>query len=160
MPNRCLESTLQNRRKLAGVIRLHKPHILFAPAMPDWHPDHKAALELTEAARFEAKYHKTDLAGDPHWTPELWLYYSMHRLDFARPSVILDISNVWEKKLAAIKAYQSQLKNTNCSNSYSLLEKIEIAARYFGQCINSKFGEPLLSHQPLSVNNIDFLADL
>jgi LmbE family N-acetylglucosaminyl deacetylase len=55
MPNRNLEPTLQNRRKLAEVIRLHKPDILFAPAMPDWHPDHKAALELTEAARFEAK---------------------------------------------------------------------------------------------------------
>lgn len=61
MPNRNLEPILQNRRKLAEVIRLNRPDILFAPAMPDWHPDHKAALELTEAARFEAKYHKTDL---------------------------------------------------------------------------------------------------
>jgi bacillithiol biosynthesis deacetylase BshB1 len=160
MHNRCLESTLQNRRKLTEVIRLHKPHILFAPAMPDWHPDHKAALELTEAARFEAKYHKTDLAGDPHWTPKLWSYYSPHRHDFPTPSVIVNISEVWEEKIASIEAYQSQLKNNGSSCNYSILEKIEVIARYYGQCINSKFGEPLLSHQLLLVNNIEFLAGL
>ena len=142
MPNRNLEPTLQNRKKLAEVIRLHKPDILFAPAMPDWHPDHKAALELTEAARFEAKYHKTDLAGEPHWTPKLWLYYSPHRQDFARPSFIMDISDVWEKKFAAIKAYQSQLKNSGRNGTCSLLERIEITAKYFGQCVNAAYGEP------------------
>ena len=112
MPNRNLELTVQNRRKLAEVIRLHKPGILFAPAMPDWHPDHKAALELTEAARFEAKYHKTSLAGEPHWTPKLWLYYSPHRQDFARPSVIMDISDVWKKNLPPLRHIKANSKTT------------------------------------------------
>ena len=153
MPNRNLEPTLQNRKKLAEVIRLHKPAILFAPAMPDWHPDHKAGMELTEAARFEAKYHKTDLAGNPYWTPKLWQYYSPHRQGFAAPSVIMDISDAWEKKLAAIKAYQSQLKNNNRNETYSLLERIEITAKYLGQCINTKYGEPFAAYQPLSTTS-------
>ena len=158
MPNRNLEPTLQNRRKLAEVIRLHKPGILFAPAMPDWHPDHKAALELTEAARFEAKYHKTDLAGDPHWAPAMWLYYSPHRRDFARPSVIMDISDVWEKKLAAIKAYESQLKNNRCTSTCSLLGRIEITAKYFGQCINARYAEPFISSEPVSITSFSDLT--
>lgn len=160
MPNRCLESTLENRKKLAEVIRLNRPDILFGPAIPDWHPDHKAAFELIEAACFEAKYHKTDLAGPSHWTPKLWLYYSPHRQDFPKPSLIVDISDVWEKKLSAIKAYQSQLKNNTSCSTYCLLERIEITARYFGQCINSSFGEPLLSCQPLSLNDVNFFADI
>lgn len=155
MPNRNLEPTLQNRRKLAEVIRLHKPDILFAPAMPDWHPDHKAAVELTEAARFEAKYHKPDLAGKPHWIPKLWLYYSPHRQDFASPSVIMDISDVWEKKLAAIKAYKSQLKNNSCGGCYNLTEKIEIINRYFGQCINAGYAEPFIAGQPVSITSFE-----
>lgn len=155
MPNRNLQPTIQNRRKLAEVIRLNKPDILFAPAMPDWHPDHKAALELTEAARFEAKYHKTDLAGDPHWTEKLWLYYSPHRHNIAGYSIIVDISAVWEKKLAAIKAYQSQLKNI--SNCYSLIERTEIAAKYLGQSINSLYGEAFLASQPISVTSLNTL---
>ena len=157
MPNRNLEPTLQNRRKLAEVIRLHKPDILFAPAIPDWHPDHKAALELTLAARFEAKYHKTHLPGEPHWTPKLYLYYSPHRLHFHRPSVIMNISEVWEMKLAAIKAYQSQIKNNSCANSYCLLERIEITAKYFGQCINTAYGEPFTASEPVSINSFDVL---
>ncbi|MHC4738937.1 MAG: bacillithiol biosynthesis deacetylase BshB1 [Planctomycetota bacterium] len=158
MPNRNLELTLQNRRKLAEVIRLHNPDILFAPAMPDRHPDHKAALELTEAARFEAKYHKTDLAGEPYWSPKMWLYYSPHRQDFAKPSVIMDISDVWEKKLTAIKAYQSQLKNSSCNGTYSLLAKIEITAKYFGQCINVAYGEPFVACEPVSITSFESLT--
>ena len=155
MPNRNLELTLQNRRKLAEVIRVNRPDILFAPAMPDWHPDHKATLELTESARFEAKYHKTDLAGSPHWTPKLWLYYSPHRQDFIKPSVIMNISDVWEKKLTAIKAYQSQLKNSSRNGTYSLLERIEITAKYFGQCINTAYGEPFIAREPVSIPSFD-----
>jgi len=158
MPNRSLEASLENRRKLAQVIRLHRPDILFAPAMPDWHPDHKAALELTEAARFEAKYHKTDMAGKPHWTPELWLYYSPHRRQFSRPSLIMDISDVWEKKLAAIKAYQSQLKNNRRRDAYDLPERMEIIAKYFGQCINAKYGEPFTAGEPLSATSLSILT--
>jgi bacillithiol biosynthesis deacetylase BshB1 len=158
MPNRNLEPTLQNRRKLAEVIRLNKPDILFAPTMPDWHPDHKAALELTEAARFEAKYHKTDMTGLPHWTPKLYLYYSPHRLHFHRPSVTMDISDVWEMKLDAIKAYQSQIKNNTYANSYSLLERIEITAKYFGRCINTRYAEPFIATEPLSIPSFDALT--
>jgi bacillithiol biosynthesis deacetylase BshB1 len=158
MPNRTLESTLQNRSKLAELIRLSRPDILFAPAMPDLHPDHKAALELTEAARFEAKYHKTKLAGEPHWTAKLWLYYSPHRRDFPRPSVIMDISDVWEIKLSAIKAYRSQLRNSSSTGAVSLLERIEITAKYFGQCINTAYGEPFTACEPLSITSFDILG--
>jgi N-acetylglucosamine malate deacetylase 1 len=157
LPNRNLEPTLAGRRKFAEVIRLYKPDILFAPIMPDWHPDHKATLELIEAARFEAKYHKTDMAGDPHWTPNLWLYYSIQRRIFDTPSVIMDISGVWERKLAAIQSYQSQLKNNDSIETYSLIERIEIIAKYFGQCINTDYGEPFTASEPVSIT---FLASL
>lgn len=158
MPNRNLEVTLENRRKLAGVIRLNKPDILFAPAMPDWHPDHKAALEITKAARFEAKYHKTNLAGESHWTEKLCLYYSPHRRQFEQFSFIIDISQVWEKKFAAIKAYKSQFKNNSDSNTYSLLERIEITSKYFGQCINTHYGEPFTVCEPILITSLAVLT--
>jgi bacillithiol biosynthesis deacetylase BshB1 len=158
IPNRCLQPTIDNRRKLAEIIRLNKPDILFGPAMPDWHPDHKATLDIIEGARFEAKYHKTDMAGEPHWTSSLWLYYSPHRLDYPKPSLVVDITDVWEKKLSAVRAYKSQLKNS-LSQEIGLLAKIEITARYFGQCINSGFGEPLLNCRPMRLRNMKLFAD-
>lgn len=154
MPNRSLEASLENRKKVAEIIRLNKPDILFAPAMPDWHPDHKAALELTQAARFQAKYHKTDIAGKPHWTDKLWLYYSPHRRQYPTPSFIIDISELWQKKLAAVRAYQSQLKNENSGQTYNLLKRLEITAKYFGQCIGTAYGEPFSTSEPFCVTSL------
>src|ERR1700760_4723909 len=50
----------ENRAKLAGVIRQQRPRWLFAPYWVDAHPDHIAATELVDAARFWSKLTKTD----------------------------------------------------------------------------------------------------
>ena len=52
LPNRSLEATLEARRELAIVLRKLRPRWLFAPYWVDAHPDHVAATELIEAARF------------------------------------------------------------------------------------------------------------
>ena len=46
LANRSLEATIENRAKLAGVIRQQRPTWLFAPYWQDAHPDHTAAPEL------------------------------------------------------------------------------------------------------------------
>jgi len=159
MPNRYLQVTLENRRKLAEVIRLTHPDLLFGPVLPDWHPDHVAANQLVAGARFEAKFHKTDMAGVPYWTPKLYGYYSIHRLWHEKPSFIIDVTDYWDKKIDAIKAYQSQNKNTTSIKVVSLLEKVEICCRYFGQCIDCKYGEAFVSYEPIGVRNLELLAE-
>ena len=52
LPNRSLEPTLDAREKLAGIFRQTKPRWIFAPYWHDAHPDHLAATQLVEAARF------------------------------------------------------------------------------------------------------------
>ncbi len=61
LPNRSLEPTLEARAKLAGVLRRVRPRWIFAPYWVDAHPDHVAATQLIEAARFWSKLTKTDL---------------------------------------------------------------------------------------------------
>ena len=159
MPNRYLETTLENRRKLAEVIRLNKPDLLFGPVTPDWHPDHRAACELMEGARFEAKFFKTQMKGKPYWPMRLYYYYSPHRCEYQKPTFIVDITKFWEIKLSAVKAYGSQLKNTSQPASPGLIDKLTIIAKYFGQCINVKYGEPFISLEPISANDISVFAD-
>ena len=55
LPNRSLEATLDARHQLAGVIREQRPRWLFAPYWLDAHPDHVAANQLVDAARFWSK---------------------------------------------------------------------------------------------------------
>ena len=158
MPNRYLQPTLQNRKRLAEMIRLNKPDILFGPVIPDWHPDHEAARQLIDQARFEAKFYKTKMRDAPHWTTRQFYYYSPHRLEYSKPSFIIDITSHWEKKIAAIKAYKSQIKNIPRKSVIGLNEKIEIINRYFGQCINVKYAEPFFSSEPISVKSFDVLT--
>jgi bacillithiol biosynthesis deacetylase BshB1 len=159
MPNRYLEVTLENRKKLAEVIRLNQPDVLFGPVKPDYHPDHAAAADLIAAARFEAKYHKTDIQGEPHWTPRQYYYYSIHRRNYDKPSFIIDITDYWQQKIEAIGAYQSQLKNVP-AEPLAFLERMEAISRYFGQCVGCKYGEPFAGDDPLPIKQIVSLADL
>jgi len=156
LPNRYVQATLENRRRLAELIRTEHPDILFGPKSPDYHPDHIESTKLIDGARFAAKFCKTDMAGGPHWTPKVYQYYSPHRTTHNTPSFITDISNVWEQKMSAIQAYQSQIKSTG-DNAIALVDRIETICRYFGQCIGCKYGEPFFCQDPVAVNRLDML---
>lgn len=157
MPNRYLEASLENRKKLAEVIRLHEPDLMFGPVLPDDHPDHVAAAQLIAAARFEAKLHKTDMAGEPHWAANSFEYYSTHRRQYDRPSFIMDVTDFWDRKKAAVKAYQSQLSNSMPPNVIPLLERVEITGRYFGMCIGAEYGEPFVCGSPVGLDSLSCL---
>ncbi len=160
MPNRYLQANLENRRKLAELIRLNQPDLIFGPVVPDYHPDHIEAAKLLNAARFEAKFHKTDMKGNPHWTPRQYSYYSTHKPEHNKPSFIVDITDQWDKKIKAVWAYESQIRNTSSANSASLPERIEVVCRYFGQCIGSKYGEPFISHEPIGSRDLELFTNL
>ena len=74
--NRFLEPTLDARKQLAEVFRRVRPRWLFAPYWTDAHPDHIAATQLVDAARFWAKLSKSDMSGDPFHPQRIYNYYS------------------------------------------------------------------------------------
>lgn len=159
MPNRHLEATVDNRRRLAEVIRMHRPTVLFGPLVPDYHPDHVAAAQLVEASRFEAKLHKTELLGGPHWVRRLYHYYSTHRLDHTPPSLVVDVTSVWHRKVAAIRAYASQLRCKPAGGSGTLIEYVEVVGRAFGLSIGCAYGEPFISREPIGIRTPHVFED-
>ncbi|MGE3778175.1 MAG: PIG-L family deacetylase, partial [Pirellulaceae bacterium] len=108
LPNRSLEPTLDARHQLAAVFRRVRPKWLFAPYWIDAHPDHVAATQLIEAARFWSKLTKSDIPGEPWHPARIFNYYCVHLKLAPQPAFVLDISPFWEQKLAAIRAYESQ----------------------------------------------------
>ena len=108
LPNRSLEPTLEAQAQLAGVFRQTRPRWIFAPYWIDAHPDHVAATQLIEAARFWSKLTKTDLPGEPHYPERIFYYYCVHLRLIPQPAFVLDISDYWERKRAAIECYRSQ----------------------------------------------------
>ena len=157
LPNRSLEANLESRRKLAEVFRQTKPRWLFAPYWIDAHPDHVAATELVEAARFWSKLTKSEMAGDPHHPARIFYYYSVHLKLAINPGFILDISRQWERKREILACYESQFVTGRSQDGRSFLDQIEVAAQHWGQLIGCEYGEPFTSREPLGLNGFSEL---
>lgn len=154
LPNRALQASLDARARLAELFRETRPRWIFAPYWIDAHPDHLAAIELVEAARFWSKLTKTTMAGSPFHPARIFNYYCIHLKQHLQPAFVLDISDVWPIKLQAIQAYESQFGSEQKAGFF---ERIEIEARYWGASIGVTYGEPLTCREPLGLRDLTAL---
>ena len=154
LPNRLLEHTLEARRALAEVFRVTRPQVLLVPYWEDSHPDHVAASALCDAARFWAKLSRTDFAGEPYHPPTIFYYWSIHLRIHPAPAMVVDISDVIDQKMAAIRCYESQFVTGKSPDFPTALDDIRDRARYWGWSINRQFGEPLASREAVRVDGL------
>lgn len=154
LPNRSLEPTLEARRELAIVFRRVRPRWLFAPYWVDAHPDHVAATQLVEAARFWAKLTKTDMPGEPFHPERIYNYFCVHLKLVPQPAFVLDITPHWEKKLAAIACFQSQFVTGRPTEPPTFLDRMRDEAAYWGKAIGRPYGEPFTSREPVALRSL------
>ncbi|NLS91820.1 MAG: bacillithiol biosynthesis deacetylase BshB1 [Planctomycetaceae bacterium] len=154
LPNRSLEPTLEARARLASVFREARPRWIFAPYWIDAHPDHVAATELTEAARFWSKLTKTDMPGDPHHPERIFYYYCVHLRNVPQPAFVVDISDYWNRKLEALRCYQSQFVTGRSQDPPTFLDRQRDQAAMWGYAIGAAFGEPFASREPIGLSGL------
>ena len=157
LANRSLEPTLPARRALAGVFRALRPKVIFAPYWEDVHPDHVAASQLVDAARFWAKLTKSDLAGEPYWPARLFYYFSIHLRIHPGPSFVIDISDQIDGKMQAIGCYESQFVTGRSTEFPTALDDIRDRARYWGWSIGARYGEPFVSREEIGLKGLQAL---
>jgi bacillithiol biosynthesis deacetylase BshB1 len=158
LPNRSLEATLENRALLAGVFRRVRPRWLFAPYWVDAHPDHVAATQLIEAARFWSKLTKTDMPGEPFHPQRVFYFWCVHLRTLAEPAFVVDISPHWDVKRRAIECYQSQFVTGREKDSPPFIDRLRDQAAYWGWSIGTQYGEPIFSREPVGVRGFaDFV---
>lgn len=158
LPNRSLQPDLEARRQLAAVFRKTRPRWIFAPYWVDSHPDHVAATELIEAARFWGKLTRSDLPGEPHFAERILYYYCIHLRLAPQPAVVVDISAYWEKKRAAIECYRSQFLTGQGGQGPGFIDRLRDQAAYWGWLIGRDYGEPLASREPLGLASLRHLV--
>ncbi len=151
LPNRTLQPTLAAREKLAGVFRRTRPRWIFAPYWVDAHPDHVAATELIEAARFWSKLTKTELPGEPHYPQRIFYYYCVHLRQIPQPAFVLDISDHWQQKRAAIECYRSQFVDNQPPQGPKFIDRLRDQAATWGWSIGVSYGEPFASREPIAL---------
>jgi bacillithiol biosynthesis deacetylase BshB1 len=154
LPNRRLEPTLEARAKLAGVFRQQRPRLIFAPYWVDSHPDHVAATQLIEAARFWSKLTKTDLPGEPFYPPRILYYFCVHLRMVTAPAFVLDITPYWPAKRQAMECYQSQFVTGRPTESPTFLDRMRDQAAFWGWSIGTAYGEAFASREPVALASL------
>jgi bacillithiol biosynthesis deacetylase BshB1 len=150
-------NTPDTRLKIIKQVRDIKPEICILPYGKDRHPDHIKAAQLVQDAIFYAGLPRID-TGQKAFRPKSILYYMQH-LDF-NPTFIVDISDEFENKLNAIKAYKSQFINKDNDfietyiNRNEFIESIITRAKFYGHHISCRYGEPYFYDGDLKINDI------
>ncbi|WP_337177773.1 bacillithiol biosynthesis deacetylase BshB1 [Paludisphaera sp.] len=157
LPNRSLEPSLANRRALAAVLRRVRPRILFAPYWEDAHPDHGAATKLVEDARFWSKLSKSDIPGEPFHPARILYYFSVHLRIVERPSLVLDITDELDAKVAALNCYRSQLVDNQPADRPGVIESVCDRTRFWGHMAGVGHAEPFASREPVGLSRLDAL---
>ena len=158
LPNRSLQNILDARILLAGVFRITRPRCILAPYWEDAHPDHVASSQLCDDARFWAKLSKSDLPGEPYWPPRMLYYWSIHLRIHPKPAFVFDISNMLDRKMDAVRCYESQLLTGRSQQFPTVLDDIRDRARYWGWTIGTVYAEPIGSREEIGLSSFDALC--
>jgi len=152
LPDGGVTESLENRRLVVDAIRRHRPTLVIAPWLEDAHPDHAAAGRLAESAMYPAGFANYDTGTEPYRAA--CLAHCMHHYPF-EPSFVVDVSDVWERKMEAIRCYGSQLHEegvdgpvTNISRP-DFLDRFEGRFRHYGFQIGAAWGEPFWMRRPV-----------
>jgi bacillithiol biosynthesis deacetylase BshB1 len=158
LPDAGIENTPSTREALARVIRRFRPRVVIAPAFEGRHPDHRVAAGLIRDACFVAGLAK--VAPDlPKHRPHKVLHALAYRQDFVRPTFVVDISEEFEQKLAAVRCYASQFDGEIQAgevfpNGEPLYDVIRHYAATYGSLIRTRYGEPYLTTEMMRVDDV------
>lgn len=94
-----------SRLRLMGEFRRLRPRILILPGPEDRHPDHRRAHRLAREAAYYAGLRNYPCPGDP-WRPEATAWVGGENP--GQPDLLVDVSTVWERRMAAFDAFGSQ----------------------------------------------------
>jgi bacillithiol biosynthesis deacetylase BshB1 len=151
-----------NITKVVTLIRELKPTILVIPHGIERHPDHAHAHQLCKEAWFYAGLQKLKtthrgMKQVPHRPHHFFEFMQWHEFE---PSFIVDISDSYETKMNAVRAHASQFFNPKSSDPETklsrpeFLETIETRAKYYGQKLGVRYGEPFMTHFTLGVKDM------
>ena len=159
-PDARLENTVSARMTLAVKIRELKPRVVILPYWEARHPDHYRAGELGYEACFLAGLKKLDEYTEPH-RPFKVIYASIYAN--VAPGFVVDISAQFERRMAALLSYKSQYGTitegaTLFPDEKEIRERLGAVARYFGNLIGVKYGEPFVAKETMRVDDIAALG--
>lgn len=168
IPDGDIADTHENRLKVIRTLRALRPHILLINAPDCRHPDHPAAARLVGDAVFQSGLTKIETQDENGVSQEAWRpHHVLHYIQSIElePTLVVDVSDVWERRMQALRAYKSQFHSpdyvaspdepeTFISNP-AFMQWIEARMRVAGYRIGATYGEPFIyRHGPMGTHDL------
>jgi bacillithiol biosynthesis deacetylase BshB1 len=175
LPDGGVENTLENRIKIARVLRMLRPRVVILPYWQARHPDHAITATLGYEACFLSGLAKAPAVrptapaahnleeppaeGSPH-RPFKIVYSSLYA--DVRPSFVVDITPFIDQRHAALMAYRSQYANQAAGSSLfvpeeEIRERTFAEARHYGLLAGVRYGEPFVQKEVGLVDDLTLL---
>ena len=158
----------EHQLQLIRALRKYRPEVVFANVLDDRHPDHGRAGKLIADACFLSglvKIETTGENGEPQqkWRPKYVLHYLQDW--YHEPDILIDISDVFEKRMKSIEAYSTQFhvggEASEGLQTYistpDFLDSVVARARMLGKRIGVKYAEGFICEKKIGVRNLDAL---
>ena len=149
-----------SRKQVVALIRRMRPRVVILPFPVGRHPDHRIASELGRDACYLAGLAKYEpgQGGEAH-RPYKLLYALAYREDPVKPTFVVDISDVFETKMAAIRCYASQFTGAKAAGEIhptgqDLYELIRVQSAHYGSLIRRPYGEPFYTAETQEVHDV------
>ena len=149
-------------QRLMEALRTLRPRVLILPAPDDRHPDHRRAHRLGQDAAYYSGLRNHPCPGIP-WRPEAIAW--MGGENPGRPDLLVDVSAVWERRMAAFDAFGSQFAQDASQPATRIAHPafrrgVEGRAMHWGSLRLCAWAEALWCDKPLPRALVDLLAKL
>ncbi len=155
----------EHQLKVIAAIRKYQPEIIFCNAPEDRHPDHGRSATLVEDAGFLSGLKKIETKENGNiqkeWRPKYVFNFIQDR--YLNPNFVFDITDVFDKKIEAVKMYKSQFYDPNSKeeetyiSSPEFLDSVIYRSKMFGKMIGVKYAEGFISKKMIGINNFETL---
>lgn len=147
--------------KVITMLRKYRPEIVLANAVRDRHPDHGRGSELVSDACFlsglmKIKTTENSIVQEP-WRPKAVYHYIQDM--WIEPQVLIDISEYWEKRTAAIMCFRSQFfdpaskEPATYISTPEFLESLKFRAQTLGRMIGAAYAENFTTRRKTGIDH-------
>jgi bacillithiol biosynthesis deacetylase BshB1 len=163
LPDGAISNTLENRLKIARVIRQLRPRVAILPYWEARHPDHAVCATLGYEACFLAGLSRLEGEGIESLTPHrpFKIIYASLYAD-VRPSFVVDITPFIDQRHASLMAYKSQYANQAQGGGLfvpeeEIRERTYAEARHYGLLAGVRYGEPFVQREVGLVDDVTLI---
>jgi N-acetylglucosamine malate deacetylase 1 len=159
VPDTDVQPARPHKLRLARMIRELRPRTVILPYWEARHPDHYYASALGYEGCFLAGFKQLPIEGEP-FRPFKLLYAAS--FEGFPATFVVDVTKQYETRRKAILAYVSQFRPANSEKRTGrvflaideLDARMDLMARYYGQKIGVKYGEPFLQKELVAVEDV------